>query len=276
MVSVRRFLAAVWALLLGLVLAYAARAETVVDLELVLAVDVSFSMDPEEQRLQRLGYIQAFRDPSIIKAIQAGPNGRIAVTYLEWAGPTLQKVVLPWMLIDSAKAADEFAMRLAEQPITRWQRTSISAALIYAGRLFGTSQYRGIRRVIDISGDGPNNSGPPGGVTQVRDRLVEEGIVINGLPILLRPGGGGWGNFDISDLDVYYEECVIGGPGSFMIPIRQPGEFLTATRQKLLIEISDLMSKPRVQFAQAFGVPQQRANCGVGEQMWQRNWDFPR
>ena len=166
-------------------------------------------------------------------------------------GRRLQKVVLPWTLIDGPRRGGvrRAARRAADH---RWQRTSISAALIYAGNLFGTSQYRGVRRVIDISGDGPNNSGPPGGVTPVRDRLVSEGIIINGLPIILRPGGGGWGSFDISDLDVYYAECVIGGPGSFMIPIREPGEFLTATRQKLLIEISDLMSKPRVQFAQGF------------------------
>lgn len=252
-----------------------AAAQTEVDLELVLAVDVSYSMDYEEQRLQRQGYVQAFRDPGIIKAIQSGSHGRIAVTYMEWAGPTMQKVVLPWMLIDGPGPAHEFAERLAEQGISRAQRTSISAALVFAGNLFEKSPYRGLRRVIDVSGDGPNNSGPPGGVVPVRDRLVGEGIVINGLPIVQRPGGGGWGSFDITDLDLYYQECVIGGPGSFMIPIREPQEFLTATRQKLLIEISDLMSMPRTRFAQLAETPS-KANCFVGEQVWRREFEFPR
>lgn len=260
---------------MGLFAANPAWAEVQVDLELVLAVDVSFSMDLDEQRLQRMGYVQAFQDPGIIKAIQSGPNGRIAVTYMEWAGPNLQKVVLPWTLIDGPEAARAFAEQLIDQPINRWQRTSISAALLYAGDLFGRSEFRGLRRVIDISGDGPNNSGPPGGVMQVRDRLVEDGIVINGLPIILRPGGGGWGSFDISGLDLYYADCVIGGPGSFMIPIRHPEEFLTATRQKLLIEISDLMSQARVQHAQAYQPPS-RSNCSVGEQMWRRDFEFRR
>lgn len=270
---VRRVLQTLSALLFGLMLAASARAETQVDLELVLAVDVSFSMDLDEQKLQRDGYIQAFRDPGIIKAIQAGATGKIAVTYMEWAGPTFQKVILPWILIDGPQAANEFAARLAGQQISRGPRTSISSALIFAGELFGRSEYRGLRRVIDVSGDGPNNMGPP--IAPTRDRLLSEGIVINGLPIILRPGGGGWGSFDIPDLDVYYAECVIGGPGSFMIPIKEPHEFATATRQKLLLEISDLMSQPRVQFAQGSrSLP--RANCGVGEQMWQRNFEFQR
>lgn len=264
-----------FALLLGLMLSTTSRAEVQVDLELVLAVDVSFSMDLEEQRLQRGGYVAAFRDPGIIKAIQSGQYGRIAVTYVEWAAPHLQKVVLPWTLIDGPQSAHAFAEQLAEQPINRWQRTSISAALIFAAQLFERSGYRGARRVIDVSGDGPNNSGPAGGVGLVRDRLVAEGIVINGLPIIIRPGGGGWGSFDIPHLDVYYQECVVGGPGSFMIPIREPGEFLTATRQKLLIEISNLMLVPRVQYAQ-LAEPSPRANCSVGEQMWRRDFEYGR
>ena len=270
--------------LIALVLAYwptqPARADTNVDLELVLAVDVSWSMDPEEQRLQRDGYIGAFRDPQIIKAIQSGPQGRIAVTYVEWAGPEIHFVVVPWMLVDGAKAAQELASRLAERQISRHRMTSISSALQFSARQFDASPYRGLRRVIDVSGDGPNNSGPSP-VTMVRDELVKRGIIINGLPIILKVGqnnGFGWGQ-DISDLDAYYAQCVIGGPGSFSIPIRKSEEFATATRQKLLQEISALpeLVLPllhRVQFGPAPRAPTTSSvDCEIGERNWRR--DYP-
>ena len=157
---VDRLLVVLIALVLVYWPAHLARADTNVDLELVLAVDVSWSMDPEEQRLQRDGYVEAFRDPQIIKAIQSGPQGRIAVTYVEWAGPDIQFVVVPWMLIDGAKAAQGWPTRLAERQISRHRMTSISSALQFSARQFDASPYRGLRRVIDVSGDGPNNSGP--------------------------------------------------------------------------------------------------------------------
>lgn len=251
----------------------AARAEVAVDLELVLAVDVSWSMDREEQELQRNGYVQAFKDPALIKAIQGGVHGRIAVTYVEWAGPALQRVVMPWTLIEDPGSAHDFANTLATRPINRWQMTSISGALDYSAALFGAAAFRGLRRVIDVSGDGPNNAGAPGGVVPVRDRLVAGGIVINGLPILIRPSAFG-STFDIPDLDIYYQDCVVGGPGSFVIPIRHAEEFLTATRQKLLIEISDLANTPRIQFAQAEGA-RGASDCMVGERR-RRDWDWPR
>src|SRR5262245_31282417 len=172
-----------------------ALAQVLVDLELVLAVDVSLSMDLDEQRLQRDGYVAAFRDAEVQKAIQAGILGRIAVTYVEWAGPFSQQVVLPWTLIDSSSAAEKFAERLESQPISRMRMTSVSGGLTFAAGQFGNG-FTGTRRVIDISGDGPNNSGVP--VTPVRDELVSRGIVINGLPIVLKPGSIS-GFFDISD-----------------------------------------------------------------------------
>ena len=236
-----------------------ALAQTVVDLELVIAVDVSLSMDLDEQRLQRDGYIMAFRDPEMHKAITSGPNGRIAVTYMEWAGPPTQQVVMPWTVIDSAQAAGAFADRLEAAPISRARMTSISAALQFSGRLFDSSGAKGIRRVIDVSGDGPNNAGMP--VVPVRDELIAKGIVINGLPIMLKLAQG---FFDLAELDLYYADCVIGGTGSFMIPIKQRNEFQTATRRKLLLEIAGYEPPARVMKAGATPA----VSCTIGEQQW--------
>jgi hypothetical protein len=238
----------VLALVLLAVAVGAARAQTAstdVDIELVLAVDVSMSMDPEEQRLQRDGYIAAFKDPLILKAIQSGPHGKIAVTYFEWAGPEIQQLLIPWRIIDGPKTANAFIAELSEKPYSRFRMTSISSALEYADRLFGSGAVKGVRRVIDVSGDGANNSGGP--IVPVRDRIVKNGTVINGLPIILRPTMT-YSSWDIPDLDKYYANCVIGGPGSFMVPITTRDEFASATRQKLLLEISGLMNpeKPRI------------------------------
>jgi hypothetical protein len=266
--SLVRVAGALTALLLAALISSAARAQTDVDLELVLAVDISFSMDYEEQRLQRDGYVTAFRDPQIMKAIQSGVHGRIAVIYVEWAGPETQNIVVPWTLIDGPATAEAFAARLEVLPINRARMTSISAALRFSGNLLRTNEFRGGRRVIDVSGDGANNAGPA--LTPIRDELVKEGVVINGLPVLLRPGTT-WNTFDIADLDVYYSSCVIGGPGSFMIPIKERSEFSTATRQKLLIEVSGIMAEPRIMHAQL--VPQGPFDCMIGEKLWQRNFD---
>jgi Protein of unknown function (DUF1194) len=246
-------------------------AQTVVDLELVIAVDVSLSMDLDEQRLQRDGYVMAFRDPEVHKAIASGPNGRIAVTYVEWAGPPTQQVVMPWTVIDGAQAAGAFADRLEVAPISRARMTSISAALQYSGRLFESSGAKGIRRVIDVSGDGPNNAGYP--VVPIRDELVAKGIVINGLPIMLKLAQG---FFDLAELDLYYADCVIGGTGSFMIPIKQPREFQTATRRKLLLEISGNEQPARVVRVQA-PPSTERSDCLIGEKQWRNYMDgrFP-
>lgn len=223
-----------------------------VDVELVLAVDVSLSMDPEEQRLQREGYIGALLDPEIMKAIKAGQHGRIAITYVEWAGPDIQIHLLPWTIIDSPASAAAFTTDLQAKEYSRYRRTSISAALAFAARLFEANPYRGTRRVIDVSGDGVNNSGPP--LAAIRERILEDGIVINGLPIVLRPTMG-YSSWDLPNLDKYYANCVIGGPGSFMIPITKPEEFATATRQKLLQEISSLPAVPRAIPAQLLPPP---------------------
>ncbi len=248
-----------------------ARAQVAVDLDLVIAVDVSLSMDLEEQRLQRDGYVTAFRDPEIHKAVTSGPNGRVAVTYLEWAGPASQQVVVPWVVIDGPRAAIALADRLEAAPISRARMTSISRALQHSGRLLESSGTRPIRRVIDVSGDGPNNAGLP--VVPARDELVAKGVTINGLPIMLKLPTG---FFDLADLDQYYSDCVIGGTGAFMIPIKNKSEFLSATRRKLLLEIAGDEPPAHLIRVQAGGQPGQ-SDCMVGEKQWQRYMDgrFP-
>jgi hypothetical protein len=248
-----------------------ARAQTQVDLELVLAVDVSLSMDMDEQRLQRDGYVAAFRDPEIWNAIRAGGTGRIAVTYVEWAGQLTQQTVLPWTMIDGPQTAMAFADQLEATPISRARMTSISGALIYSARELEQNPFKGTRRVVDVSGDGPNNSGVPAEVA--RDELVKKGIVINGLPIMLKRDQPS-GFFDISNLDTYYSNCVIGGTGAFMIPVRERGEFRSATRRKLILEISGLVPETpaRIIHTQAT-LPPPDMDCMVGERMWRRYMD---
>ncbi|HKA79638.1 MAG TPA: DUF1194 domain-containing protein [Xanthobacteraceae bacterium] len=236
-----------------------------VDVELVLAVDVSYSMDPEEQALQREGYITGITSRDFMQALRHGINGKVAMTYFEWAGPYDQKIVVPWRLIDGPEAADAFANEIARAPYRRASRTSISGALHFAKPLFDGSGYRGIRRVIDVSGDGANNSGPF--VTLMRDDVLAAGITINGLPIMLkRPNSF---TMDIENLDVYYEDCVIGGPGAFVIPIRERDQFKEATRTKLVLEIAGREPERRVVPVQARAP---RVSCTVGEQMWRERW----
>jgi hypothetical protein len=236
-----------------------------VDVELVLAVDVSYSMDPEEQELQREGYISALTSREFLQALRNGIHGKVAVTYFEWAGPYDQRIVVPWRLIEGPESADAVAAEIARAPYRRSSRTSIASALHFAKPLFDGSGYRGIRRVIDVSGDGANNSGPL--VTMARDDVLAAGITINGLPIMLkRPNSFA---MDIDNLDIYYEDCVIGGPGAFVIPIHQRDQFKEATRTKLVLEIAGLMPQARVQPA-ATRAP--RVSCTIGEQMWRDRW----
>jgi hypothetical protein len=236
-----------------------------VDVELVIAVDVSFSMDPEEQALQREGYVQALTSREFMRALREGANGKIAVTYFEWAGEFDQKIVMPWRLIEGPESADSVAAEIAAAPYRRASRTSISGGLAFAKPLFDRSGYRGLRRVIDVSGDGANNSGPL--VVPTRDDVLAAGITINGLPIMLkRPLRG---TMDIENLDVYYEDCVIGGPGAFVVPIHERKQFIEATRTKLVLEISGREPSPRIVPVSA---DKPRISCTIGEKMWQDRW----
>ena len=155
-----------------------------VDVELVIAVDVSYSMDPDEQKLQREGYVRALTSREFLMALHEGAHGKIAVTYFEWAGQFDQKILMPWRLIDGPEAADAVAAEIASAPYRRASRTSISGGLLFGSKLFETSGYRGTRRVIDVSGDGANNAGEV--IVPVRDAVLAQGITINGLPIMLK------------------------------------------------------------------------------------------
>jgi uncharacterized protein DUF1194 len=238
---------------------------TAVDVEVALAVDVSYSMDPDEQALQREGYIAAITSREFLHAISQGMHGRIAVTYFEWAGMHHRQIIVPWRVIDGPETADGFAADIGRARYTRASRTSISGAMLFAMPLFDGSGFRGVRRVLDISGDGVNNNGPP--VTLTRDEVLAKGITINGLPIMLkRPNPG---TLDIENLDVYYEDCVIGGPGAFVIPIRERDQFKDAIRTKLVLEIAGRSPDRRI-VPVASDKP--RVSCMIGERLWQERW----
>ncbi|TIQ58077.1 MAG: DUF1194 domain-containing protein [Mesorhizobium sp.] len=220
--------AAALALMLGL--APESRAAEPVDIELVLAVDVSLSMSPAELEIQRRGYVAALTHDTVLQAIADGAYGKIAVTYVEWAGTTWQHVIVPWTVIANRADAERVVEQLAAHAPNSARRTSISGALQFGSDLFAESGFQGVKRVIDISGDGPNNTGMP--VTTTRDAAVAKGIVINGLPILISPSPS------FSHLDQYYAECVTGGPGAFVLPVYAASEFVTAIRRKLILEVS--------------------------------------
>jgi hypothetical protein len=238
---------------------------TPVDVELVLAVDVSYSMDPEEQALQREGYMAAITSREFLQALRQGMHGKVAMTYFEWAGMHHRQIIVPWRVVDGPEAADGFAADIGRARYTRASRTSISGALLFAAPLFEGSGYRGVRRLIDVSGDGVNNNGPP--VALTRDEVLAQGITINGLPILLkRPS---FGTMDIENLDIYYEDCVIGGPGAFVIPIRERDQFKEAIRTKLVLEIANRVPERRI-VPVASDKP--RISCTIGERLWQERW----
>ena len=244
------------------------RAEVEVDLSLVIAVDVSFSMDPDEQTLQREGFIEAFRSPLIHDAIARGAVGRIAVAYVEWAGAFDQRVLIPWTVLDGRDRALAFADDLSRKPTRRASRTSISGALDFAVKLQEESGFAALRRVIDVSGDGPNNQGRP--VVAARADALARNITVNGLPIMLKAPG----YFDIANLDLYYRDCVIGGQGAFMVPARDIAQFRDAVKTKIIMEIAELPTPGRAPWGQGGGlvvpaqVPAERGNCLAGEQQW--------
>jgi hypothetical protein len=222
---------------LGAPAASSAQQEVAVDVELVLAVDISGSVDSVEAEQQRQGYVSALADPAVARAIRSTFTGRVAMTYVEWAGAEMQEVVVPWTMLEDEASAAGFAAAIAEAPTRRAMWTSISGAIDFAVPLFDGNGFAGDRRVIDVSGDGVNNRGRS--VTQARDEAVAKGIVINGLPILNdRPQPMGMPTPMEVALDRYYAESVIGGPGSFIVPALGFGEFRDAILQKLILEIA--------------------------------------
>lgn len=222
---------------------HARAADLPVDLELLLAVDVSDSIDQREAMLQREGYIAALADPEVQHAITSGPFRRIAMAYVEWAQSSHQRLVVDWSLMEGPQAMETFARRLTEAPYERSQWTSISGVLDFAVRAFETNGYEGTRRVVDISGDGANNHGRDLGAA--RADAIAAGVTINGLPIATeRLSRHGWPRS--ADVDWFYENHVIGGPGAFMIVVETPDSFASAIRRKLLREIASSEAGPQL------------------------------
>jgi hypothetical protein len=234
-----------------------------VDAEIVLAVDISYSMDTEEQQLQRSGYIEALTSPEFFNALQSGVKGSIALTYVEWASAADQQVVIGWRLIDGPLAARKFSNELAAANFRRAYRTSIAGAIDFSTRLFAANGFSSPRRIIDISGDGPNNDGR--WVTAARDDAVAHGITINGLPLLIRPPRLAYA--DIDNLDAYYADCVIGGAGAFIVPVKDTQAFVTATRTKLVLEIS---ARPTAAPIRPIEADKPRVSCTIGETLLQQ------
>ncbi len=204
-----------------------------IDLELVLAVDASDSMSRTEKLVQRYGYIAALRSAEVAAAITA--RGALALSYVEWAGPHEQRIVVPWSILADAEDANRFADALAVAPLSPgfvsppWETgTSISQALLFATGMFSAPS--GTQQIIDISGDGTNNSGDA--LSTAREHVVAAGITINGLPVITRGGRSD------APLGAYYADCVIGGPGAFVMTVDDPSLFALAIRRKLVLEIA--------------------------------------
>ncbi len=236
-----------------------------VDVELVIAVDVSYSMDMDELAVQREGYAQAIVSREFLQALKYGPNSKVAVTYFEWSAESDQRIIIPWRVIEGPESADAVANEIMKTPVRRGSGTSISGAINFALPLFEQNPYRGLRRVIDISGDGPNNNGPP--VAGVREAALGKGITINGLPIMVKEPS--YATMDIENLDLYYEDCVIGGPGSFVVTIKDREKFKEAIRTKLILEVAGRTPEHRIVPA---AEKEPRVPCLIGEKIWEDRW----
>lgn len=283
--NIRRYLSGLIALFMTATTPIAAARAEPVDLELVIATDVSFSIDAEEARLQRQGIIDAFRSPEVIGAIRGGALGRIAVAYIDFSSRPFNKVVIDWQIIEDQASAYGFADRLAQAPANRGQSTSISDALELAARLIEDNELEGTRRVIDVSGDGPNNAGQR--VDVMRDGVLAKRITINGLPIINLADQ--WNSrYFLADLDRYFEGCVTGGAGSFVIVASDFVDFARAIRQKLILEIAGLTPaaqppRPRMMRASSAITPIQSGpsgpaydkGCDIGERLRGSSGYFP-
>lgn len=248
----------------GAVIAFLASATMVpdgalqeVDVEIVLAVDISRSMNASESALQRKGYVEALSDPAFARAIEAGTLGKIAISYVEWAGFDHQKVTIDWQLIDGPQSALAFAKLVEAAPFSSARGTSISAVMDFSIKHLAENSFKGLRTVIDVSGDGPNNIGRP--VLHAREDALAAGITINGLPILV-PGASA-----LSTLDNYYADCVIGGPGAFSLPARGMQEFAVSVRRKLILEVGGLTPVGPIPVDD-----HSKSDCMIGEKMRQQ------
>lgn len=270
-----------WAFLLplcflALVMARDARAQTAVpvDLELVLAVDVSGSINVRELEIQRGGYAVALLDDDVLAAIARGYRGQVAMAYMEWAEAESQRLLVDWTLIRDKADAQAFVARIAGRHDPGLRLTSISHAIDFAAALFQDNGFESPRQVIDISGDGPSNDGRI--ITHARDDAVALGVTINGLPLMTREGDGA--NWYLDDLDKYYRNCVVGGFGAFVIPVLRWADFPDAVRRKLLLELSGVQPPPAYAVAapgrpRLWRVSAGGYNCRYGDPVWgPREW----
>ena len=251
-------------------LAAPARAAEPVDLELVIATDVSRSIDHQEALLQREGVAAAFRNQAVIRAIGSGILGRIGVAYIDYSSRAYNRIVVDWTIVHDRKSAEAFAVRLLAAPLTFGRRTSISDAIEMAQEMIETNALEGTRRAIDVSGDGPNNHGRL--VSAVRDAAIARRIAINGLPIVNDRGGFGR-RFYLPDLDKYYLGCVIGGPGAFLVVANSFEDFALAIRRKLILEIAGAPAPRLIRVSSPTGYVYPRG-CDIGERMW-NYWNDP-
>ena len=228
-----------------------------VDLELVLAVDVSSSMDEAELKIQREGYAIALSNPTIVRALSSGRFGKVALLYVEWGKLGAVRIVIDWTVIQSSEDARQISQRLRLEPVVRLPGTSISGIMSMAANWIDENEYVGTRRVIDISGDGPNNDGPP--TLEVREDLSVRGIEVNGLPLMFKEPVG---YFNIEDLDRYYEDCVITGAAPFAIPVHDLSSFADALLLKLVLEISGRSPNPELLWQASNGT-----DCLIGEKL---------
>lgn len=241
--------------------------DVAVDVELMLAVDVSYSMGPRELELQRRGYAEALASPEIMQAIRTGYYQKVAITYVEWSGQYDQRAIVDWTLVEDEDDLAAFAATLIARFDDSLRRTSISGVMDYAPIEFRTNGFTGERRVIDISGDGPNNQGRL--VQTARDELIAAGFVINGLPLMTQDLERDNPFFDVADLDLYYEACVIGGPLSFVVPVKSWQEFPAAVRRKLVLELAGRVPPSKVIPAAWSGKTEDGYDCLIGEKIWE-------
>ena len=256
-----------------------------VDLELVIATDVSRSIDPEEALLQREGIADAFRNPAVIRAIRSGYLRRIGVAYIDYSSRAFNKIVVDWTIIHDRASAEAFSARLLAAPLTFGRRTSISDAIEMAREMIETNAIEGTRRAIDVSGDGPNNHGRF--VDLVRDATIARRITINGLPIVNERGAFN-SRFYLPDLDKYYLGCVIGGPAAFLVVANSFEDFALAIRRKLILEIAastpESRRPPSARLVRIASPGRLRPSpsgyvypegCDIGERMWRGFWSDP-
>lgn len=234
-----------------------------VDVALVIAGDVSGSMEPDEQRLQRDGFATAFRHPDVQRMIESGMTGRVAVTYVEWAGPGEHWVIAPWTIISNKTDAAAFATTVAAAPLVNGRQTSLSGGLVFAAAQFQILGTPAVRMTIDISGDGYNSAGAP--LAAAREFVLNKAITVNGLtfPAATDQNRQNYSQYisfgSACDLEGYYQNCVIGGPGGFAMHIEKPAQFISVIRRKVALEIAALPAQ--VEYANYAVSSAPNSNC---------------